>query len=68
MEREIDRRLPTEFAIAHANAYEHAAWFKERIMKTFTLATEPFIVEATTVLAAHIGEGAVGVSYILPEG
>jgi DegV family protein with EDD domain len=68
MEREIDHRLPTEFAIAHANAYEHAAWFKERIMKTFTLATEPFIVEATTVLAAHIGEGAVGVSYILPEG
>jgi DegV family protein with EDD domain len=63
---ELDAALPVEFAIAHANAYEDALWFKERITEEFTLAREPFVVEATSVLAAHIGEGTVGIAYILP--
>jgi DegV family protein with EDD domain len=63
---EIDKALPVEFAIAHANAYKDALWFKQRLAEEFTLAREPFVVEATSVLAAHIGEGTVGIAYILP--
>jgi hypothetical protein len=67
MEEEIDPSLPTEFAIAHANAEENVRWFQDRISERFTLARPPFVVELTSVLAAHIGEGAIGVGYILPE-
>ena len=66
LREEIDPRLPAEFAIAHANAYDDAAWFKAMLEENFTLAREPFIVEATSVLAVHIGEGAVGVASLLP--
>lgn len=67
MKSEIDPAVPAEFAITHANAPEAAEWFKQRITRTFTLAREPFIVEATSVLAVHVGEGAVGIAYILPR-
>jgi fatty acid-binding protein DegV len=67
MRAEIDPAVPTEFAITHANAPEAAEWFKQRITQTFTLAREPFIVEVTSVLAVHVGEGAVGIAYILPR-
>jgi fatty acid-binding protein DegV len=67
MEKEIDPGAPTEFAIAHANSEENVTWFQDRIAERFTLARPPFVVELTSVLAAHIGEGAVGVGYILPE-
>ena len=66
MERDIDPGTPTEFAIAHANSEENVRWFQDRIAERFTLARPPFVVELTSVLAAHIGEGAVGVGYILP--
>jgi len=56
-----------EFGIAHANAEEDALWFRDRIAERFTLARPVFMAEVTSVLAAHIGEGAVGVGYILPE-
>jgi DegV family protein with EDD domain len=67
MEKEIDPRVPIEFGIAHANAEEDAMWFRDRITERFTLARPVFVSEVTSVLAAHIGEGAVGVGYILPE-
>ena len=67
MEREIDPRIPMEFGIAHANAEADALWFRDRIAERFTLARPVFMAEVTSVLAAHIGEGAVGVGYILPE-
>jgi DegV family protein with EDD domain len=67
MEREIDPRVPMEFGIAHANAGADALWFRDRIAERFTLSRPVFLAEVTSVLAAHIGEGAVGVGYILPE-
>jgi len=67
MEREIDPRVPMEFGITHANAEEDALWFRDRIRERFTLARPVFVTELTSVLAAHVGEGAVGVGYILPE-
>jgi DegV family protein with EDD domain len=68
MEREIGGGRPTDFAVAHANAKGNADWFRDRIVKSFSPRREPYVVDATTVLAAHIGEGAVGVGYILEEG
>jgi len=65
---QIRGRPGTEFGIAHTNAIEHARWFRDRIVEEFAPAREPFVVEATSVLGAHIGEGAVGLAYLLPEG
>jgi len=67
MVREIDPRVPMEFGIAHANAEADALWLRDRIAERFTLARPVFLAEVTSVLAAHVGEGAVGVGYILPE-
>ncbi len=67
MEREIDPRVPMEFGIVHANAEADALWFRDRIAERFTLARPVFMTEITSVLAAHVGEGTVGVAYILPE-
>ncbi len=67
MKAELDPAVPTEFAITHANSLSDALWFKSRIMESFTAAREPFVVEATSVLAVHVGEGAVGIAYILPR-
>lgn len=67
MEQEIDPRVPTEFAIAHSNAEADASWFEQRIAERFTLARPVYVAEVTSVLAVHIGEGAVGVGYILPD-
>ncbi len=66
LHQEIGDARPVEFAITHANAPEDAQWFKERIEREFNLAREPFVVPVTSVLAAHIGEGASGLAYILP--
>jgi hypothetical protein len=62
LRREIPRETPVEFAVAHADALEDAEWFRDRIAETFTLSRPTFVVEATTVLANHIGEGAVGLA------
>lgn len=67
LKAEIAPGLPTEFAITHANAPVDAQWFKEMIERNFTLSREPFVVDVTSVLAVHVGEGAVGIAYILPE-
>ncbi len=67
LRREIDPRMPVEFGIAHANAPEDALWFRDRIAETFTLARETFVVEATTVLANHIGEGSLGLAWLAAE-
>jgi len=67
LKAEIDPAVPTEFAITHANAPADALWFKEMIEANFTLSREPFVVDTTSVLAVHVGEGAVGIAYILPE-
>ncbi len=64
LRREIAAGKPVEFGIAHANAPQDAEWFRERISESFTLARETFVVEATTVLANHIGEGAVGLAWL----
>ncbi len=64
LRREIPRQAPVEFAVAHADALEDAEWFRDRIAETFTLSRPTFVVEATTVLANHIGEGAVGLAYL----
>jgi uncharacterized protein len=60
-------RSGAEFGIAHANAREQALWLRDRIVEEFAPDREPFVVEATSVLAAHIGEGAVGLAFLLPE-
>ena len=67
MKAELDPTVPTEFAITHANSLSDALWFKKRIGEVFALAREPFVVEATSVLAVHVGEGAVGIAYIMPR-
>jgi uncharacterized protein len=67
MRSELDPAVPTEFAITHVNALPDALWFKKQIEENFTPAREPFVVEATSVLAIHVGEGAVGIAYILPR-
>jgi hypothetical protein len=67
MKRELNPRLPTEFAITHSNAVSQAEWLRDRIMEGFTVSRKPFIVEVTTAFVTHLGEGAVGVSYILPD-
>jgi uncharacterized protein len=67
MKAELDPAVPTEFAITHANSLSDALWFKKRIEESFTCAREPFVVEATSVLAVHVGEGAVGIAWILPR-
>ena len=67
LHREIGDAGPVEFAITHANAPQDAQWFKERLMQEFAVAREPYVVPVTSVLAAHIGEGAAGLAYLLPE-
>jgi hypothetical protein len=67
MRAQIGGRKGAEFAVAHAHAPEHALWFRDQIVQEFAPEREPFVVEATSVLAAHVGEGAVGVAYLLPE-
>jgi fatty acid-binding protein DegV len=67
LREQIRGRRGTEFAVAHTNAPEHATWFRERIVDEFAPERDPFIAEATSVLAAHVGEGAVGLAYLLPE-
>jgi uncharacterized protein len=67
LRQQVGSRRGTEFGIAHANAAAEALWFRDRIVEEFAPSREPFIVEATSVLAAHIGEGAVGLAYLLPE-
>jgi DegV family protein with EDD domain len=64
LRREIPEGVPVEFGIAHANAPQDAEWFRSRIAGSFALARETFVVEATTVLANHIGEGAVGLAWL----
>ena len=67
LRREIPPGIRVEFGIAHADALQDAEWFRDRIAETFPLFRETFVVEATTVLANHIGEGAVGLAYLACE-
>lgn len=67
LKREISPATRVEFGIAHANALEDALWFRDRIAETFALARETFVVEATTVLANHIGEGSLGLAWLAAE-
>ncbi len=59
---------PTDFAITHVDAPEDAGWFADQITRRFAVDRDLFIQDASPVLAAHAGFGAVAVAYIEPDG
>jgi len=63
----LDPELPTDFAVTHVDAEEDARWFAERIRQKFHSERDIFIQDATPVLAAHAGFGAVAVAFIAPK-
>ncbi len=65
--QELDSAVPVDFAIAHVNALNDASWFQDEIQKRFTTDHDIFIKDASPVLAAHAGFGAVAVAYIYPD-
>ncbi len=66
LRKHLDADRPADFAITHVDAMEDAHWFRERISAEFTTDREIFIQDATPVLAAHAGFGAVAVAFIAP--
>lgn len=66
MREHLDPNSPADFAITHVDAIEDAHWFRERIRSEFDTNREIFIQDATPVLAAHAGFGAVAVAFIAP--
>jgi len=67
LHEELDPEVPTDFAITHVDAEDNAHWFAEQIEEQFTLDHDIFMMDATPVLAAHAGFGAVAVAFIRPE-
>ena len=62
----LDPDVPTDFAITHVDAPDNAQWFTEQVEDQFTLDHDIFTMDATPVLAAHAGFGAVAVAFIRP--
>lgn len=67
LHEELDDSVPTDFAVTHVDAAENARWFADRIREEFTTDHDIFSMDATPVLAAHAGFGAVAVAFITPE-
>jgi len=66
LEDRLDTNQPVDFAIAHVDAPEQARWFADRLNRSFTPDHKIFTQDASPVLAAHAGFGAVAVAYLIP--
>lgn len=66
LRKRLDSATPTDFALAHVDAYQDASDFADQLEDCFTLNHEIFIQDASPVLAAHAGFGVVAVAYIEP--
>jgi len=65
---DLDPGDPIDFAITHVDGLQDAQWFADQVTRRFTVNRDLFIQDATPVLAAHAGFGAVAVAYIEPDG
>ena len=66
MDSHIDKEIPLHVAVMHADAPQHAANLKKRILSQFNC-SEIFITEFTPVMGVHTGPGLFGVAYYCDE-
>ncbi len=64
--RRLGPGTAAEFAVAHVDSPDAAAWFKAEIEKHFAPAGEVFTLDASPALALHTGFGTVAVAWIAP--
>ena len=64
--RRLGPGAAAEFAVAHVDSPDAAAWFKAEIEKHFAPAGEVFTLDASPALALHTGFGTVAVAWIEP--
>lgn len=66
MDTHINKELPLHLAVMHADAPQHAATLKKRILSQFNC-REIFVTEFTPVMGVHTGPGLFGVAYYSDE-
>lgn len=66
MKSKIGDQTPIRIAIQHANAYEEAKTFQQKIINSFPKdgIAEIVIADVSPVIGTHTGPGVVGVSYM----